>query len=168
MPYTSQGYMTATDMADLADLHDWNANREDEPEDESATPAADDRAAAIAAKEAELEQARAALVANFNRHAGTSSMRGKQHAVRIDAQIRRGAEHKRTVERLERELTALRQPAKPEPKPVTPEALAAAKFIRTRYGWHKVVKVNRATVTVETDYSWHDRIKVGKILEVRH
>jgi len=25
MPYTTQGYMTGADMADLADLYDWNA-----------------------------------------------------------------------------------------------------------------------------------------------
>lgn len=30
MPYTTQGYMTAADMADLADLYDWNAGQEEE------------------------------------------------------------------------------------------------------------------------------------------
>lgn len=139
----------------------------------TATPAAapaaepDERAQAIAAKEAELEAARAALVANFNRQVGGSS-RTKQHGIRVDAQIRRGAEHSRTVERLERELAALRRPVRPEPKPVTPDALAAAKYVRNRYGWHKVVRVNRTSVTVETGYSWTDRIPVAKILEVRH
>lgn len=120
----------------------------------------------IAAKEAELEAARAALVANYNRQVGGSS-RTKQHGIRIDAQIRRGAEHARTVERLERELTALRRPVQPEPQPVTPETLNGAKYVRTRYGWHKVVRVNRTSVTVETGYSWTDRIQLGKILEAR-
>ncbi len=32
MPYTTQGYMTGADMADMADLHDWNAD--DEPNEE--------------------------------------------------------------------------------------------------------------------------------------
>lgn len=29
MPYTTQGYMTPADMADLADLYDWNAGEQE-------------------------------------------------------------------------------------------------------------------------------------------
>jgi len=49
----------------------------------------------------------------------------------------------------------------------TPEQYKAAKVVRTVTGWHKVVKVNAKSVTVETDYTWTDRINVGRIIEVR-
>jgi hypothetical protein len=44
--------------------------------------------------------------------------------------------------------------------------LAGAKGVRDRFGWHRVVKVNAKTVTVETPYSWTDRIPVENVLEV--
>ena len=49
----------------------------------------------------------------------------------------------------------------------TPEQLKAAKAIRTSSGWHRVVKVNAKSVTVETGYSWTDRYALDRILEVR-
>lgn len=51
--------------------------------------------------------------------------------------------------------------------PYTREQLDAATRIRTLTGWHKVVRVNVKTVTVETEYSWNDRWPIAKILEVR-
>jgi hypothetical protein len=42
-----------------------------------------------------------------------------------------------------------------------------ARAIRTRLGWHKVVRVNAQSVTVETGRSWTDRIARQKVLEVR-
>lgn len=50
--------------------------------------------------------------------------------------------------------------------PFTDEEYAAAKAIRTRFGWHEVVRVNAQSVTVKTPYSWTDRILRKKILEV--
>lgn len=50
---------------------------------------------------------------------------------------------------------------------VTPEAIAAARFIRTRSGWHKVVRVSPKSITVETPWSWTERIARDKVLEVR-
>lgn len=49
----------------------------------------------------------------------------------------------------------------------TREDLAGSRFIRTSGGWHKVVKVNAKTVSVETGYSWTDRHPFEKVLEVR-
>jgi hypothetical protein len=49
----------------------------------------------------------------------------------------------------------------------TPEQYKTAKVVRTVTGWHKVVKVNAKSVTVETLYSWTDRIEVSRIIEVR-
>lgn len=121
----------------------------------------------IAAKEAELAAAREAMQANFNRPIGGSSKR-KSFGVRVDAQIRRGAQLSRDVQRLERELDRLRtRGPKVESPPVTVEALSSARFVRTKVGWYEVVKVNRATVKVVVDPGWDDLIKISKILEVR-
>lgn len=122
----------------------------------------------IAAKETELAQAREAIVANFNRYAGTSLMRGKQHGIRTDAQIRRGATLAAAVTRMERELEGLRrQAARPETPALDLSKLPGARFIRTKVGWYEVVKVNRATVKVKVDPGWDDLIKVSQILEIR-
>lgn len=53
------------------------------------------------------------------------------------------------------------------PMPYLTEELKAAKLVRTDLGWHKVVKVNAKSVSVETGYSWTDRYTLDKILEVR-
>ena len=45
--------------------------------------------------------------------------------------------------------------------------LVAARFVRDRFGWHRVVRVSAKSVTVETGYSWTDRIVLDKILEFR-
>ena len=50
--------------------------------------------------------------------------------------------------------------------PFTPDELKAAQAIRTAIGWHRVVRVNAKSVTVETGYSWHDRYTLDKILQV--
>jgi hypothetical protein len=50
---------------------------------------------------------------------------------------------------------------------LTPEAIKAARFVRDRTGWHKVVRVSAKSVTVETGYSWTDRIALDKVLEVK-
>jgi hypothetical protein len=57
--------------------------------------------------------------------------------------------------------------AKHAPYPFTDEQYKAARVVRTVFGWHKVVRVNEKSVSVETGYSWTDRIQRAKILEVR-
>jgi hypothetical protein len=127
-------------------------------------PIAEDR---IAAKEAELAGARAAMVANFDRPVGGSSRR-KSFGRRVDAQIRRGAALAGKVRRLESEIAALqRKQDVPELPPVTVDALRSARFIRTDVGWYEVVKVNRVTVKVKVKPGWDDLIKISKILETR-
>ena len=54
-----------------------------------------------------------------------------------------------------------------KPVPFAPEELKAARAIRTDAGWHKVVRVNAKSVTVESGYSWTDRYTLDKVLEVR-
>ena len=45
--------------------------------------------------------------------------------------------------------------------------LLNAVVVADRSGWHKVLSVNRKTVTVETEYSWTDRIPFEKVLDFR-
>lgn len=40
-------------------------------------------------------------------------------------------------------------------------------YVRTRHGWHRVVRVSPKSVTVETPYSWTDRIARNRIVETR-
>lgn len=51
--------------------------------------------------------------------------------------------------------------------PFTDEQYKSARAVRDRIGWHKVVRVNAKSVTVETPYSWTDRIPRARIIEVR-
>ena len=51
---------------------------------------------------------------------------------------------------------------------LTPDQLKGAKYVRDRYGWHEVVRVNGKSVTVKTGYSWNDSIAIGKILQAKH
>ncbi|GAA1270763.1 hypothetical protein GCM10009609_37330 [Pseudonocardia aurantiaca] len=46
------------------------------------------------------------------------------------------------------------------------ESLRGVRFVRDRYGWREVVRVNTRTVTVHTGY-WDARVAVSKILEWR-
>lgn len=51
--------------------------------------------------------------------------------------------------------------------PFTEEQYRAARYVRTKLGWHAVVRVSTKSVTVKTPYSWDDRILRSKIIEVR-
>lgn len=50
---------------------------------------------------------------------------------------------------------------------LTREQIAGATHVRTRFGWHKVARVNKTTVSVETGYSWTDRYPFDEIHEAR-
>jgi hypothetical protein len=45
--------------------------------------------------------------------------------------------------------------------------LKAARYIRTRHGWHEVVRVSVKSVTVRTEWSWNDRVMLAEVIEVR-
>lgn len=132
---------------------------------EPADPA-DARKVALEAKRAELAAARKAgeAVPMF----GGSSKR-KSFAVRVDANIRRTAEAFRNVERLEREVKALeRPPAATAPAGGwTPEQLEGARVIRTRLGWHEVVKVNKKSVKVKAAPGMDDLVPYKRIIDAR-
>lgn len=73
------------------------------------------------------------------------------------------------AERDERLKQARDAAAKAEAERVhlTRDDILGATHVRTRYGWHKVAKVNTTTVAVETGYSWTDKYPFSKVLEVR-
>lgn len=49
----------------------------------------------------------------------------------------------------------------------TREDIVGADFIHGGHSWRAVVRVNKATVSVETGYSWVDRIPFAKVRSVR-
>ena len=53
-----------------------------------------------------------------------------------------------------------------KPVPFTPEELAVARVVRTRFGWARLLRVNAKTVTIAGAFG-DDRIPVASILEVR-
>jgi hypothetical protein len=90
----------------------------------------------------------------------------KDHLKNLDAEIAKGKaiyEAEKDIRGIEL-CMAYRERVKPVP--FTDEELKAARAVRTINGWHKVVRVNAKTVTVETGYSWTDRYPFKKILEV--
>jgi hypothetical protein len=52
-----------------------------------------------------------------------------------------------------------------KPVPFTHEELKVARAVRTRYGWHRVIRVNTTTVTVVGDFGDY-RVPEKNILEV--
>lgn len=127
----------------------------------------DERTLRIAAAEAALEGARQRLADNFERSPGGSSRR-KQFGRRIDAQLKRGGQLSATVQRLERELAAMRrQVDAPAPVELDLSRLPYAKAIRTATGWYRVLKVNAKSVVVEVPPGWDNRFPLKRILEIR-
>jgi hypothetical protein len=45
--------------------------------------------------------------------------------------------------------------------------LTGATHVRNGIGWHRIVKINEKSVTVETPYSWTDRIPMDQVREFR-
>ena len=50
---------------------------------------------------------------------------------------------------------------------LTRDDIVGAQFIRTQFGWSRVVRVNKVTVTIPTAWSWTETVAFDKILEVR-
>jgi hypothetical protein len=157
---------TGLDAADIAATRDRDATGEGVRW--RALPETDNSLARlIAAKEAELVAARNATEANFNRPVGGSS-RTKQFGRRIDAQLRRGGQLGREVQRLQSEIRGLRRRAtEPAPAPLDLSRLPYAKAIRTATGWYRVLKVNAKSVVVEVPPGWDNRFPLSRILEIR-
>ena len=121
----------------------------------------------IAAREAELEQARAALQAAADYQSGVRS-RTKTHRVRMDGALRRAGQAGNRITRLEHEIAALRLKATEAARPPLDfDRLPHAQYIRTKVGWYEVVKVNRKSVKVVVPPGWDDLIPIARIIEIR-
>lgn len=91
----------------------------------------------------------------------------KRGAGSLDRQIDRNLERIKGEQEVERRRVIAAHRERTKPVPFTADQLKAAKAIRTSSGWHRVVKVNSKSVTVETGYSWTDRYTIEKVLEVK-
>lgn len=68
------------------------------------------------------------------------------------------------VAALERQLERARRD---EVAPCDLDAVGRGWLVRDRHGWHRVVRVNAKTFSVETPYSWTDRIPRDRVIETR-
>ncbi len=108
-----------------------------------------------------------AILSGTTRHRNLRRESARHAAYAAEARVAAElARARREVEGLER---AERQRAADElsRQRVTPESLAVATHVRDRFGWHKVVRVNAKSVSVESGYSWVDRLPIGEIIDVR-
>lgn len=155
------GSMVAKKVEELAESVDAavDAAKPDDP--------AEARKAALEAKRAELDKANAALAAHPASWGGFR--RGKQALQRADANLKRSAALVRDVQRLEQEVKALERPPAPSVPAggFTPDQLKGARIIRTRVGWHEVVKVNAKTVKVKAAPGMDDLVPVKRIIDAR-
>lgn len=85
----------------------------------------------------------------------------------LDAQIDRNLAIIRAGKDAERQRVVAANRERNTPVPFTREELENAVAVRTRTGWHRVVKVHTKSVTVETRHSWYDRVSVERIMEVK-
>lgn len=77
------------------------------------------------------------------------------------------AEHKAIEEAEHKARVAAVRQAEADRVRLTADDVRGARFVRDQFGWHKVIRVNAKSVTVETPYSWTDRLALDKVLEVR-
>lgn len=122
----------------------------------------------------ELERARQALTAatpSFDGDPATARLGPvalRQHQKRTDTELQRYSDAFARVQRLKYALIAAEgREAEATRVPLSAAEVIGAVAVRDRHGWHRVVRVNGLSVTVETGYSWTDRIPFGKVLEVR-
>jgi hypothetical protein len=124
----------------------------------------------LEAKLANAQQRMAAAAEPVSSDSATARLSAKplrQFHARQDGQLRRYVEASRVVAKLETAIASERAKTAPKPEPLSESTLAGARMVRDRHGWHRVVRVNRTSVTVQTPYSWTDRIPLSKLLEAR-
>lgn len=90
------------------------------------------------------------------------------HRRRVETHARRTVEALERIASLEHRLAlAEHREAEASRERLAADQVHGARFVRTRHGWHEVVRVNATSVTVRTEWSWDERIALGKVLEVR-
>lgn len=150
--------------------------------------AVEDAEAALAHERAKLQSAqeRAAAADAAANAATPGGLRGYDPAVlsgirrrpnpRADARrfaaYDRAASAGRALEEQERRVRVaerrLEQAKRDAAAPCDLDGIGPGWFVRDRHGWHRVVRVNKTTVSVETPWSWTDRVPMDRIVETRH
>lgn len=105
-----------------------------------------------------------AILSGLRRKPNPKRDEARRNAYSREASAYRAAENAAT------EVTYLKATLKrldAEPPAPTLEQIKAALYVRDRFGWHRIVKVNTKSVSVESGYSWTDRIALKDILEAR-
>lgn len=95
--------------------------------------------------------------ASFARHADAIT---RQAVAETEANRQAAEDAARARVRLARETEAARVR-------LTAADLDGATHVRDRWGWHEVVRVNDASVTVRVGPDWDERLPIGRVLEVR-
>jgi preprotein translocase subunit YajC len=135
----------------------------------AASAPADARAAKIAAKEAELEAARARFQAAADYQAGGSSKR-ITFVRRMDAALARAGKAGRDIERLEHELAVLRLQRREASQvgELDVDGLQPGDLVKMKNGLtYKVVKVNRTSVKVQVPPGMDDLMPKSKIVRTQ-
>lgn len=91
----------------------------------------------------------------------------RQHHKRTDAALAFYTALAAARDRLRFQLAAAEaREAEAERPRLTADDVRGATRVRDKHGWHKVVRVNATSVTVETGCSWTDRIPFDRVIAV--
>ena len=134
---------------------------------------------AIESARAEYESAHAASdrVTPGGLHGDPATLSGVRRKPNRKADVRRHAAYDRQAKagialmKAERDEEIARRIQAREQVDITAHcdivSLKPGDKIRTRHGWHRVVRVSAKSVSVKTGYSWTDRVPFDKIIETR-
>lgn len=121
----------------------------------------------------ELDAAEAALAALSSPLPDSAACRLKPSALkqaekRLDSHLRQVVAAIARVDKARTALARALSESRNASRPVASlEAIQRATAVRDRHGWHKVIRVNRKTVTVESGYSWTETIPLDRIEDAR-
>lgn len=99
------------------------------------------------------------------RRRSTPTQRRKE-AAGIERTIDAAIAEVKAIKAAERSARSAAYDERTKPVPFTEEDLAAARAVRTHYGWQRVIRVNAKTVTVNGDFGDY-RVPKTTILEVK-
>lgn len=88
-------------------------------------------------------------------------------AKRYDAEAAQFAAERQAAEQARIALANATRTERDQNAPRNIAVLVPGDLVRDSTGWHRVVRVNAKSVTVETPWSWTDRIEHMRIIETR-
>ncbi|WP_375000159.1 hypothetical protein [Aeromicrobium sp. CTD01-1L150] len=103
----------------------------------------------------------------LSRRRASARAAARQQQREIDATLAElQAERDAEYEQVKAARKAAREAEADRPK-LTADDVRGHVAVRDEFGWHRIVRVNAKSVTVETPYSWTDRIPLSRVLEAR-